>query len=287
MTTTPDAGLTPLLAHLLAVFEAYVARHRQGAARDVHNIDLKRDHSLHVLENCRRLALGLELPDAPARAALVAGLFHDFGRFPQYARFKTFHDGNSVNHARLGARAMREERALAGLPAATRRLATTAVMLHNRRFLPRGLDAATRCLTELVRDADKIDIIRIMAEHFANPDHSNPVVTLHVAEHPTAYTPAFLQGVLDGETGDYRAMRWTNDFKILLCGWVSQLAFVPARRLLAEQGRIFRLMDTLPRDEGTARLRAKVETELGEAGLAAMTSASPRCLGALRAWEEA
>ncbi|AGW13757.1 HD domain-containing protein [Megalodesulfovibrio gigas] len=268
----------PELGALPELFEAYVARHRLGTAEDARNIELKREHSWLVMANARAIADSLTLPDVPRRLCLAAGLLHDFGRFPQYLRYRTFHDGKSENHARLGVRHLRTEQACAVMPAAARRQVQAAVMLHNRRELPRGISPALRCLAEVVRDADKLDIIRVMAGHFSTADTSNPVVTLHVKEDPEQYSPDLLAVILSGKTGDYTAMQWTNDFKILLCGWVGQLHFARSRTLLSEQGHIQTLLGTLP---DTAALR-----QLREMVLNLLTSPlpEPACAQALRQW---
>ncbi len=261
-------------------FEAFVARHSVGSHWDKHNIELKREHSWRVMHNAASIAEALRLPEGPSALCLAAGLLHDFGRFPQYLHYKTFHDGKSKNHARLGAMHVRREHACQDMPPVARRLVQGAVMLHNRRALPQHISPVLRGLTEVVRDADKIDIIRVMAAHFSTPDNSNPVVTLHVKEDPEQYTPAFLEGILNGDTGDYRAMQWSNDFKILLCGWVNQFAYPHSRTLLAEQGHIFTLLDTLPKDAAMARLRERVHALLNE------TLPEPAAVGALREWQE-
>ncbi|MCA1945746.1 MAG: HD domain-containing protein [Desulfovibrio sp.] len=267
------------LGDLAEVFEAFVARHCQGSAEDAFNIELKREHSWQVMANARAIAESLALPDAPRRLCVAAGLLHDFGRFPQYMQYKTFHDGKSENHARLGARHLRKERACAGMEARARRLVQAAVILHNRRELPRGISPVLRCLAEVVRDADKLDIIRVMAGHFSSPDASNPVVTLHVKEDPQAYTPALLETILQGKSGNYAAMQWTNDFKILLCGWVSQLTFSRSRTLLDEHGHIHRLLDTLPDLQAMRQLQEVVRTQLRT------PLPEPACTQALRQWQ--
>ena len=45
--------------------------------------------------------LNIGLPDDIARAGLLAGLYHDCGRFPQFCQYRTFVDAASVNHAHL------------------------------------------------------------------------------------------------------------------------------------------------------------------------------------------
>lgn len=279
MTRMRDAP-APLLwgAELTPRFEAFVASQRQGDAQDIHNIELKRTHSWRVMENAVAIAQSLSLPEGPFALCRAAGLLHDFGRFPQYRQYKTFHDGKSENHAKLGVRHLRREAVCREFPPAARRLVQSAVMLHNRRTLPQGIAPLLRSLAEVVRDADKVDIIRIMAGHFTTPDAVNPVVTLHVKEDPKEFTQAMLDEVLRGETGDYRKMQWSNDFKILLCGWVGQLAYAHSRTLIAQQGNLEKIMETLPAAPGMDTLKAWVREQL------ATPLHEPASVGELQAW---
>jgi hypothetical protein len=70
---------------------------------DQKNILLKEQHTFKVCENMIAIVKGLSLNDNYLMPAETVALFHDVGRFPQYARYKTFRDGISVNHGLLGA----------------------------------------------------------------------------------------------------------------------------------------------------------------------------------------
>ena len=57
---------------------------------------------------------GLTRPGGTVAEAIA--LFHDVGRFPQYARYKTFRDSISTNHAALGASVLFEQERSGSLP---------------------------------------------------------------------------------------------------------------------------------------------------------------------------
>ena len=139
-----------------------------GSEFDVANVQLKIDHTMRVLEFARQIAGPKGRAAGLRELAELAALFHDVGRFPQYARYRTFHDQMSVNHAYQGVVTLKQHRVLEDLPAAGRRLVLGAVALHNRRSLPRGLPRELKDITQMVRDADKLDIFQVMLAHF-NP----------------------------------------------------------------------------------------------------------------------
>jgi hypothetical protein len=66
------------------------------------NIKLKEEHSKRVCKEMLYLADELGLPDEQRRIAEATALFHDIGRFEQFARYRTYNDPRSVNHCLLG-----------------------------------------------------------------------------------------------------------------------------------------------------------------------------------------
>ena len=74
----------------------------------------------------------------------------------------------SVDHAELGADILFldgfiDRYPTEGLPEGWRALCETAVRLHNKLDLPSHLDPRTRLFCQLIRDADKTDIFRVVA----------------------------------------------------------------------------------------------------------------------------
>ena len=132
-------------------------------------IRLKIDHTLRVAENCLLLAGSLDMNRDDKGLAWLLGLLHDIGRFEQVRRYGTFFDAVSVDHAEFGADLLFKEKLIDAFPAADfskedLQLLETAVRCHNKLSLPREQDARTRLFCDLIRDADKIDIFRVIAE---------------------------------------------------------------------------------------------------------------------------
>lgn len=149
-------------AEALRALADYVAAYDPTNPR----IALKVAHTYRVAELCARIA--------PAEADLLwlCGLVHDIGRFEQVRRYDTFNDAASVSHAQLGAQILFE--AEGGSAPLIRAFATddaddaiirTAVATHSDYRLPPGLDERTAMACDVVRDADKIDIIRVNCTH--------------------------------------------------------------------------------------------------------------------------
>jgi hypothetical protein len=223
-----------------APFFAYARGFFSGDAPVDSLLALKAEHTLRVLKEARAIAASEPAFSAalPRRALLLAALYHDVGRFEQFSRYRTFADAHSCNHGHLGVRVLFQQNFLAGEPQEIRRLVLTAVGLHNRRLLPPGLSGLSRVVTQGVRDADKLDILRIMVESLAAGAVADPVVLMHLADAPESWSPPLLAALEEGRTASFDAMRFHNDFRLLLCTWLYDLAFAGSVRRLREAGHL-------------------------------------------------
>lgn len=114
-----------------------------------------------------------------------------------------------------------------------------AVLFHNRRDLPEGLDALTRAAAQTVRDADKLDIFRVLEDQIAHTDwrkDARAFWNLAVAAPPN---PRVVANIERGEAVDYQNIQSLSDFVLIQVGWmVSGLHYATARRLCAARGHL-------------------------------------------------
>lgn len=237
----------------LAFVEPYTRGAEDGPVR------LKVEHSFRVLEHVQML-VETEGLDAPAdgdatvgRAAMLAGLYHDCGRFPQFREYRTFQDAQSVDHARLGVEILREQGFLVHETERVQELVFAVVALHNRYVLPDDLDVDVRLATDMVRDADKLDILRVMVEHLDGALPEKDAVLLSVRDEPERWTPCILDDVLAGRVARYDDLRYVNDFRLLLGTWLHGLRFPATRVALARSGLMDVVLDGLPKVPEMAR----------------------------------
>ena len=235
-------------------FVRFVQEHAAKNEQDQRNILLKEEHTTRVCANTLRIAAGLGLDaDATALAEAIA-LFHDVGRFPQYARYGTFEDSRSVNHAVLGAKVLLERSVLRDLPKRDRSLIVRAVALHNVFILPPRLDDEVRLHAKIVRDADKLDIWRVFIELSDREPASWPSATgLGLPDTP-ACTPAVLAALEQRQMVQLTSLRTLNDFRLLQLAWIYDLNFAPSFAMVLEGRIIERLTAYVPRTGGTARI---------------------------------
>ncbi|MDR1777114.1 MAG: HD domain-containing protein [Desulfovibrio sp.] len=254
-------------------FASYVAE-RRVKARDPVPLDLKIRHTERVLANAREIALKEHFTPSKARACLLAALYHDVARFEQYLRYNTFKDRESCNHGLMGIKILKRENPLGGEEKTVRDTALAAVGLHNRFSLPPALPENLHLVAQAVRDADKLDILRVMDEHLAGAKPYCPTVVLNLPDDPNLVGGAIVAAALKGRVAAYADLRSVNDFRLLLGTWFFDMHFPTSRLRFVRDGHAGRLLQSLPSSTPYAAARDLLLTRLcseGADGLAQST----------------
>ncbi len=243
-------------------FEDYVSRFEQTAPEIQTNIELKKAHTLRVVAEAQNIIADLGLEPDEARPVEMAALFHDIGRFPQFARYGTFQDRMSVNHGLLGYKELRKNQLLPKLSRADTKRILLTVLMHNRAQMVPGLPPGLDRMLRIVRDADKLDVIAVLLKHFDLEQPSNASLTLGLPDNPATISPAALAQVRSGQMVRYEQMRCLNDFKLLLLSWVYDLNFRHTRKEFLERGYVRQLIGTLPESFDIERLEQQLLKDL-------------------------
>jgi hypothetical protein len=234
-------------------FAHYCASFSLPADVDQRNIAIKREHTHQVCLNAIRIAAELSLDEQETRLSEAIALFHDVGRFSQYQQYKTFDDTISLNHAVLGTKVLLEYNVLGGLPKQEQDIIVRSVTLHNVFTLPEGLDEKSLLFARLIRDADKLDILRVVIEYFEQDAGSRAdAVALGLPDVPGAYSTEVLACLVRGEMARKDALTTLNDFKLLQLAWLYDLNFTCSLRMVVERDYIRKISDMLPRNKEIA-----------------------------------
>jgi len=195
-------------------FENFVNRFQYPEPEIRTGIELKRRHTFRVCAEMRELgqALGLNVPDL--RLAEMIALFHDLGRFEQYAIYRKYADAHSTDHAELSVATLQREGVLDFLEQPDRDLIYQAISFHNRALLPAIDDERTLFFTKLIRDADKLDIFWLVTDYYSTPHtKTNAAIVTNLPDTP-GFSDEIYHRVYAGEMVDYRKLKNINDFKI-------------------------------------------------------------------------
>lgn len=211
---------------------------------------LKEEHTAKVCANILGIAGAESLGADDIMIAEAAALFHDVGRFPQYAKYKTFRDSVSVNHGELGAGLLADAGILNRLTLREREIVMTAVKFHNAFRVPDLADPESITFLKLVRDADKLDIWRILLEYFDGNRTGNKQSAVLVSFPDTPeYSKEVLDCIFNGQLIAIGMLRTLNDFKLTILSWVYDLNFGFSLSRAVENEYLDRVAATLPQTD--------------------------------------
>ncbi len=157
-------------------------------------IKLKIDHTYRVAALCDRIARSLKLCMEDVELAWVTGMLHDIGRFEQLRRFGTFVDAESIDHAHYGVKTLFVDGKIRDYLSINEEsseytIIRKAIYNHSAYRVEEGLDERTEMFCDILRDADKIDILKVSHDvpaeviYNSNPQEmKNAVVTEAVME---------------------------------------------------------------------------------------------------------
>ena len=154
-------------------------------------IKLKVDHTYRVAALSERIARSLGLGDDDTNLAWLIGMLHDIGRFEQLKNYGTFSDAESIDHAHYGVELLFEDGLIEKFASenaakdlkVTKDLKETAVKSeseeketkeiseldilrtaiwnHSAYRVEEGLTDRVKMFCNIIRDADKIDILKV------------------------------------------------------------------------------------------------------------------------------
>jgi putative nucleotidyltransferase with HDIG domain len=225
-------------------------------------LELKRRHTLRVMQEAENLARSLRLAPRPTFLISLAALFHDLGRFEQIRRFNTLSDRRSFNHARESLRVLRRLNLLSALAPAERRLVAGAILLHNFRALPGHLKPELLLAAGVLRDADKLDIVSVILSYLEGEEEPDTDVFPNMDRDPKRYTPALVDSIRQKQVVSLGAVTCANDFLLLLSSWVYDLNFAAARAGFEERNYLGRIFAHLPASPRFASLLERLSRDL-------------------------
>jgi len=231
---------------------------------DQKNIMLKVEHTRNVCKNIVEIAQGSSFSENRILLAEAVALFHDMGRFPQYAEYKTFRDAVSVNHGLLASKILIKENILHSLPSYEQQLIIQAVKFHNAFAIPPALNDETVLLLKLIRDADKADIFRVFIEYYESPKQDRASATAFGMPDIPECSAVMLSCILNKKVASYSNIRTENDFKLMKLSWVYDLHFKESVRLIQRKNYIDRIIEKLPHTDAVMEAVAALNDYLSE-----------------------
>lgn len=223
------------------------------------NFAIKRDHSYRVADLTYSLAEKLNLADEEKYLAFYIGLFHDIGRFNQLIEYNTFNDAKSVDHAEYSINVLKEGEFLEGLSEEQVYIVLLAIENHNKRDLPKGLSEDELLYAKLIRDADKLDIFKVITDYYSNqratPNHTLTWELPKGNSVSTAVSKEILNGLLVSRDKVANEL----DIKVMQLSWVYDINFKPSFEIVMAKRFLEKIYNSMPKNDKVIEIYRKVK----------------------------
>lgn len=239
-------------------FSEYVETFSSDDKELQQNIDLKKRHTKRVCNDILKIGRQLGLSEEAMNLAETIALFHDVGRFEQYSRYRTFSDRLSEDHAELGIRILNQSLVLDKLDHETGELIRCAIRSHNKPSLPSGKSETCLFFIKLLRDADKLDIWRIVIGYYYRKNGKrNDSLTLDLPDTPGISAEVY-SDLMNNRTVNLKNVRNLNDFKLLQTGWIFDINFSPTLEYIKRYRYLEKIRDVMTETDEISEIFGKI-----------------------------
>ena len=206
---------------------------------DITNFDirLKIYHSFRVEQYAKFLTENTNLD--PDLASLI-GLLHDIGRFEQLAKYNTYDDRISVDHADLGVEILSRNNYIDKYTNQDHDIILQAIKNHNKYAIDSTLEGDALLYAKLIRDADKIDILdlaRVMGpQKFYTPERLEEIKSSPISD-------AVFRSFISGEQVKHSDSKTPADDVILSMAYLYDINFKKSFAFIKRNNSVNVIMD--------------------------------------------
>lgn len=274
--------------HIKKTFQEYTDRYDSANPK----IKLKIDHTYRVANLCEQIAQSLELSAAEVDLAWLSGMLHDVGRFEQLRRYNTFSDAQSIDHARFAVELLYDEgliadyvpeisttelvadartwRSMGGAnesPTAQSEdmplsdiLQTLRIAIgeHSAYRIQKELDERTRMFCQILRDADKVDIFRVICD--TPMEEVYGFQTKDILR--SAITPEVMQAFYEHHAVLRKLKKCPADYIVAHGSLTFELVYPESLRIAKEQGYLKQMMSFQSENPDTAEIFEDLRKDL-------------------------
>ena len=223
-------------------------------------IRLKVGHTLRVAGLCERIAESLDPDPGEKDLVWLIGLLHDIGRFEQVRIYHTFRDAESVDHAQFSADLLFRDGMIRDYIARgdQDRIIETAIRCHNAYRLPENLTEREKTFCQILRDADKIDILRVNRETPMTQIYNLPEEAFLTSE----ISDPVYEDMLAHRDVNRANSRTGADFLMGHIAFVYGLVYPVSFRIVGEQGYLEQMLAFESRNERTGERMKRIREEI-------------------------
>lgn len=234
------------LAKLKEWFSVYITKYHNENIEITDGFERKIQHTAFVCDNIKKILETIELTPQDKMTAEAAGLLHDIGRFPQLSGWGTFNDSESIDHGLLGVEVLLNENIIGHLSGKDQRCILASVKWHNKFAVPGELPEDEKLFVKLVRDADKLDILRIFVEYYATAEKEpHPLLEFGLPKGDDC-SQNIARAILADKIADIRDVCNLNDIRLVKLSWLYDLNYAASKKIFKDRKYIEQTIKYLP-----------------------------------------
>lgn len=225
-------------------------------------IALKVAHTYRVSRLAEEIAKSLKLDAEMTDLCWLIGMLHDIGRFEQCRIYNTFIDSKSIDHAKFGCKLLFEDNLIRDFIETKEydKRIYDAIYYHNVFRIPTDLTEEQTMLCNVIRDADKIDIIRVNTELPFEEIYDIPRADLENSE----ITPAVLADFYEEHATRRDLKASPVDYLVGHISLAFELVYPKSRELIRKQGYLDKMMLFSSRNPKTVEEFKKIRKTMTE-----------------------
>ncbi len=230
------------------------ARYTGNYDVDNDKIRLKIEHTYRVADLCDKIVKDLGLSSYDIDMAWLIGMLHDVGRFEQLRKYGTFSDADSIDHAHYAAEILFDDGEISGYIGNNVDICNDtdkdgnltdigiirkAIWNHSAYRIEEGLDERAVLFCNIIRDADKIDIFKVI--------NDTPIGTIYKVSSEDVVNAKISDDVLQAIKEQHAVLRSLKKTPAdHIAGHIAlafELVFPVSLRIAQEQGYLDKLMN--------------------------------------------
>ena len=245
-------------------FHKYVKNITPDSGKLITLIQLKLDHSLNTADHSMAIGEDMRWSRSDILTAEALGLLHDVGRFSQLVEFGTFSDTGSINHGECGYKIVKQFNILSPLAPDDQSRILDGIRYHNLAEIPQHINSDSLRFVKLVRDADKLDIFRVISDSIKNNRLDDyPEITLNIDINGPV-NPSALAQVLNKQIVAYKNVKSLADFGLTQLSWIYDINYKFTFQQIFDRRILEQVTELLPEEKEVQKVVQAVKTFIAQ-----------------------
>ena len=244
-------------------YDVYVSEFSSEDSEIQMNIDLIKEHASRVLDNVKELGASIEIDESNLLLLKISAFLHDIGRLEQLVKLGTYADNDESNHIQIGLNVIEEYDVLDVLDEKEKQLIIDCVKMHDLSVLPKIEDEQFLALIQVLRDADRIDVLRIVSEYYTHKKiYPNKCLDMELKDIP-GISKKISKAIMNEEIAKHDDVENVNDLKLTQMSWVFDIKNKRGFKMISDKGYVKAIFETLPKNDDVIDMYRNMKIFMG------------------------